>query len=361
MITKFRKKHILSFFDCYNKAGHPALDLFLNRYLRAHKAIGSNDRKVITEVIYGLVRHHGLVDLKQVESFLAHGEKPEQQSFPAPLFALLVNSLGEEKAKEFCKVSDGTAPITLRVNTLKTTREALTDGWKGRYDFSLCPHSSTGIVFHKKINFYILPEFLKGLFEIQDEGSQLLSQLVTVKPKDQILDYCAGAGGKSLAIAASMQNQGQIFLHDIRKNALISAQKRLKRAGIQNYQIIHDEPLKLKRLEGHMDWVFVDVPCSGSGTWRRNPDQKWKFCLKDLDNLIKEQREIFAKALPYLKPKGKIVYATCSIFPQENQMQIDHFLVQHNLVPLHPPLNIFPTQAGSDGFFGAVLVKNHAI
>ncbi len=124
-----------------------------------------------------------------------------------------------------------------------------------------------------------MPEFKQGLFEVQDEGSQLIANLMDPTPGDQVMDYCAGSGGKTLAFAPKMQHRGQIYLHDIRPWALDEARKRLKRAGIQNAQVVLPEDPKLNKLRGKMDWVLVDAPCTGSGTFRRNPDMKWKFSL----------------------------------------------------------------------------------
>jgi 16S rRNA C967 or C1407 C5-methylase (RsmB/RsmF family) len=217
--------------------------------------------------------------------------------------------------------------------------------------------SPLGITFQKKINFFELPEFKEGLFEVQDEGSQLLAFLVKAKPGQQVLDYCAGSGGKTLAFAPSMQNKGQIFLHDVRPKALLECRKRLRRAGIQNAQTVaHDSP-KLSKLKKKMDWVLVDAPCTGTGTLRRNPDMKWKFSQEILSRLIGQQRMIFEKALSYMRPEGRIVYATCSILQEENQEQIEHFLKTYSLELEGETFQTFPALGGMDGFFGAILKK----
>jgi len=204
-------------------------------------------------------------------------------------------------------------------------------------------------------NFFATEEFKQGLFEIQDEGSQLIALLVGAQPKQQVFDYCAGAGGKTLAFAPNMHSQGQIYLHDIRAHALLQARKRLKRAGIQNAQIINDDSPKLPKLKKKMDWVLVDAPCSGSGTLRRNPDMKWKFDDAMITRLVGEQRKIFERALSFMSPEGRIVYATCSIFPEENQNQIDHFVKTYNLKIEGKPFISLPKLNGMDGFFAAVL------
>ena len=379
MITKFRKNHILKFFYSYDNNRKIPLDLALNQYLKANKSIGSNDRKIISDSIFSIIRWLELIDAniekpitweKRLEKFISEPIKElscnpniamyQKVSFPNELFTLLVDSLGTELAIKFCNTSNTIAPTYIRVNLLKTTREALFRGWKDKYDISLCSHSEEGIKFHKKINLVGLSEFKKGLFEIQDEASQIISNMVNATPGDEVLDYCAGAGGKSLAIAAKMQNKGQIFLHDIRQRALISAKKRLKRAGAQNTQFIYDNPKQFKRMKKRTNWIIVDVPCSGSGTWRRNPDQKWKFTKADLHNLIEEQRTIFENALEYLHPKGTIVYSTCSVFPQENEDQIKYFMEKFNLKLNSPPFHSFPEIGEMDGFFGAALSQQEA-
>ena len=216
---------------------------------------------------------------------------------------------------------------------------------------------TNSIIFNKKINFFGTEEFKQGLFEIQDEGSQNVAALVKAKPGQHFIDYCAGAGGKALAIAPSMDNKGQIYLHDIRNYPLQQAKKRLKRAGIQNAQIIEAGSAKLRKLKRSADWVFVDTPCSGSGTWRRNPTMKWDYKEGMIETLVGQQRTIFEKALSFMKPEGHIVYATCSIFPEENQQQIEHFTSLYDLEVVGKPFQSLPTPNGMDGFFGAILKK----
>jgi len=151
-----------------------------------------------------------------------------------------------------------------------------------------------------------------------------------------------------------MQNQGVLYLHDIRPGILVQAKKRLKRAGVQNAQICSSTDPNLQALKGNMDWVLVDAPCSGSGTYRRNPDLKWKFSEKMLEELINLQREIVKKALPYLKPNGHLVYATCSLFEEENEEQVKFFLKNHSLELSEEVFSTAPTSNQMDGFFGAV-------
>jgi 16S rRNA (cytosine967-C5)-methyltransferase len=212
------------------------------------------------------------------------------------------------------------------------------------------PFSPLGIHFHERINFFILPEFKEGLFEIQDEASQMAAGLVKAKPKQHVLDFCAGAAGKTLAFAHLLKNTGQIYLHDIRQRALHRGRERLNRAGVQNVQFA------LPSKKGEMDWIVVDVPCTGTGTLRRNPDLKWKFDPSKLDHLLEEQRAIFREAVAYLHVDGHIIYMTCSLLPQENEEQAAYFQKEFSL-EIVETFKTPPLLNGMDGFY-AVVFKN---
>jgi 16S rRNA C967 or C1407 C5-methylase (RsmB/RsmF family) len=369
--VSFREHHLIQILELFEDQ-HLPLDLFLSNYFRSHKAIGSKDRKFIADTVYGIIRWKGLLDYLcqrssweeryktfcsfNVDTLLVDQRIPPhiRASFPKVLFQFLSESFGEEKALELCLISNTPAPVTLRVNTLKISRDDLIKKWKNTYRFSRCRDSSKGLFFHEKINFFSLEEFKAGLFEIQDEGSQLVAELVEASPGDQVLDFCSGSGGKTLAFAPQMQNSGQIYLHDIRPRVLLEAKKRLKRAGIQNAQLLSYDDSKKSKLLQKMDWVLLDVPCSGSGTWRRNPDMKWKFDLALLERLILEQRQIVEAAFPFLRPKGKIVYATCSLFPKENEDQVK-WIQEKFPVKLLKTFSCLPEKGGKDGFFAAAL------
>lgn len=369
----YREHHLLEMLTGYDQQKLP-LDLFISNYFRANKALGPKDRAFLAEVIYSMTRWKGLLDYlcgqpytwekrwevySKVElvKYLDKEEIPIhiRLSFPKNLYDLIVKSHGSEKAKTLCRISNQPAPTTVRANFLKTTREALIERWKPLYEISPCKHSPAGIIFHKKINFFSTPEFQQGLFEVQDEGSQLLAGLVKTAPGELVMDYCAGSGGKTLAFAPIMENKGQIYLHDIRPHALEEAKKRLRRAGVQNAQIAQPEDPKLKKLKKKMDWVLVDAPCSGTGTMRRNPDMKWNFNEEMLNRLLGQQRVIFEKALSFLKPGGHIIYATCSILNEENQDQVAHFLKTYGLKLEGEYFQTLPSEKGMDGFFGAIL------
>lgn len=372
----FRYHHLHAILAGYSAQDLP-LDLHIHQYFRAHKALGSTDRGFIAETLYGLIRWQGLIDhltdgnrdweerlktLLQNDLMALSNDSdiplPARVSFPAELFDSMVASHGLEKAIDLCRICNCPAPTTIRVNTLKISREELFKEWENLFEISLCPNSPTGIIFDKKISFFGLDEFKKGFFEVQDEGSQLLANLVQPKPGDQVLDYCSGSGGKALAFAPQMQSKGQIFLHDIRTHALAEARKRLKRASIQNAQIVHsDDSARLKKLKKQMDWILVDAPCSGTGTLRRNPDMKWRFDNAMLQRLTGLQRQIFEKALSFLKPNGKIVYGTCSILKEENQEQMDHFVKTYGLKVVGDPFQSLPSHGCMDGFFGVVFER----
>lgn len=371
----FREFHILEILYGFQEKTVP-LDSWISHYFRSHPAIGSKDRAFIAETLYGLVRWLGAVDYLAGETaswsnrlrvyletdfslVFANSSLPAhiRVSFPEEFFNCIAASYGHERALELCYASNFPAPTFVRVNPLKIHREELLERWKEVYSVSPTLSSPLGIIFHKKINFFTLPEFKMGLFEVQDEGSQLLAGLLEANPGELVLDYCSGSGGKTLAFAHRLAGKGQIFLHDIRRSALQEARKRLKRAGIQNAQVVFGEDVQLARLKKRCDWVLADVPCSGSGTLRRNPDLKWKFELPLLQRLCSTQRTIFEKALSFLKIGGKIVYATCSILKEENEAQVAHFLKAYPLELIDASFHSWPKQEGMDGFFAAVFQK----
>ena len=181
------------------------------------------------------------------------------------------------------------------------------------------------------MQFKSLPEFGKGYFEPQDEASQIICDIMQAKPGQQILDYCAGSGGKSLGFGANMLGKGQIHLHDVREKSLHDAKKRLKRAGIQNFQFYINNESRINKLIGKMDTVLVDAPCSCSGTFRRRPDQKWLLSEEKLTEFIELQREILKKSIPFIKVGGTLIYSTCSILQEENEDQTNLLKTYKNL------------------------------
>lgn len=370
MKLSFPEYHLFQLLRRYENQ-HLPLDLFLSNYFRANKALGSKDRRLIGDAVYGMIRWQALLDYLiekkgsweqryavyrgfQPANYLSIKAIPlhVRVSCPIELFLLLIEQYGEEKAINLCTTNNTEAPVTVRANPIKTSRDALLNIWK---NFNPSPTGAPfGIQFQKRIPLVGFPEFKEGWFEIQDEASQLAASLIQPQPGEHVLDFCAGAGGKTLAFAHLLQNRGQIYLHDIRPYALEQARKRLKRAGIQNAQFLPEGHIELAKLKKKMDWVIVDAPCTGTGTLRRNPDQKWKFSLALLNRLVGQQRMIFEKALSFLKPGGKILYATCSILQAENHNQVDNFISTYGLELQGAPFVSLPQFEGMDGFFAAL-------
>jgi 16S rRNA (cytosine967-C5)-methyltransferase len=373
MYKSFRETHLFAFLNRFDQDTKP-LDAALSDYLKAHKSIGAHDRRYIGDAVYSLIRWKGLLDhwlgkpspweerfscMNRLDLSAPHSDLPLAVRCGGSefLFHELARSHGEQKAAEICRILNEPAPVTVRANLLKTSRENLLALWQQKFDIEECRQSASGIRFKARTALTQLDEFKLGLFEIQDEGSQLIADLIQPSLGDQVLDYCSGSGGKSLAIAPRMAGRGQIYLHDIRPQILIEAKRRMRRAGVQNAQFLPPEHPRLSSLKNKIDWVLADVPCSGSGTYRRNPDMKWKINEAMLDRLVNEQREIFERAVFYVRPGGRIVYATCSLFRRENESQVAYFLQTLPLTLEKEPLSLIPSSDGPDGFFGAVFCK----
>ena len=355
-MISFRDFHTQTFLaEWENKGG--ALDGALADYFRRHKALGSKDRVEVSEKVYTHVRWQLLPEGKTFQDTSL--PLPVRASAPTALWEAFVRSFGEEQAFHLLIESNYPAPTCVRVNPMKIERAALFERWKNTYDISLTTQSPYGIIFNKKITFFSLPEFKEGLFEVQDEASQLISNLVDPQPGEAILDWCAGSGGKTLAYAYKTKGKGQIYLHDVRKGILYEAKKRLARAGVQNAQLLFNlEETKQEKLKKKMDWVLVDAPCTGTGTLRRNPDMKYKYDDAMLKRFVGEQRMIFEKALSFLKPTGKIVYATCSVLQEENDEQVAHFLKTYPLTLVQEPFRSLPARGAMDGMFAASFKYN---
>lgn len=370
MHLPFRDYHLIQILEAYDPERGP-LDRYLHLYFRANKALGSSDRRAISQEVYDIVRWSPLLRSRyphaSIEDLLKNyrtpdfpgdvGDLPEwaQCSCPEPLFELLSKSFSVSERRALCHSNNQQAPVTIRANTLKTSRDALLKRLSENFKVSACQHSPWGIRFDERAALFTHPTFQEGLFEMQDEGSQLLAAEVRATAEQQVLDYCAGSGGKSLAIAPAMQGKGQLYLHDIRQEALQEARKRLKRAGIQNAQCLSQVP---KRLKKRMDWVLVDAPCSGTGTLRRNPDMKTRITEDFVKELIGKQRRIFEQALSFLAPEGFIVYATCSVLKQENEEQVAHFCKCYDLNVIGTPFATVPQPGGMDGFFATTFQRS---
>jgi 16S rRNA (cytosine967-C5)-methyltransferase len=274
----------------------------------------------------------------------------------------------------------GRPPLDLRANTLKSSRERVLRGL-ARFSPEPTAISPLGVRFPagprdaRTPNVLTDEGFLKGWFEVQDQGSQLVAALCGAAAGEQVLDLCAGAGGKTLAMAAAMGNHGQLFAHDADRARLAPIYERLKRNGVRNAQVRPPDPGALDDLVGRMDRVVIDAPCSGSGTWRRRPDAKWKLSATQLAQRAAEQAAILVEGARYLKPGGTLTYITCSILADENEGQVRAFLAANPgfrpldpnaawsaAFPAAPPphasecgLTLTPHRSGTDGFFIALL------
>ncbi len=220
-------------------------------------------------------------------------------------------------------------PVDLRVNSLKGTREQVIrqlpkTGAEPTKIAKMGIRIKSDKPFARQPNVQAEEGYRKGKFEVQDEGSQIVSDLVFARAGETVLDFCAGAGGKSLAMAASMENRGQIHAYDIDKQRLAPIHERLKRAGTRNVQV-HAPGSDLSSLGGKMDKVVVDAPCTGTGTWRRRPDAKWRLTRKNLEERLLQQEEVLSEAAPFVRTGGHLIYITCSVLPEENENQVYGF------------------------------------
>ena len=274
-------------------------------------------------------------------------------------------------------------PLDIRVNSLKSSRDKILKqlaktGAKptkiarnGIRIFSDKP-------FARQPNVQAEEGFQKGRFEIQDEGSQIVADLIFAKPGESVLDFCAGAGGKTLALSAAMENKGQIHAYDVDKNRLAPIHERLRRAGTRNVQV-HAPDSDLTFLEDKMDKVVVDAPCTGTGTWRRKPDAKWRLSSKNLEERLQQQEEVLSTAASYVRPGGHLIYITCSVLPEENENQVYGFCednpefeivsageVWEDLFGYDKPnpwssdmktVTLTPASTGTDGFFFCVMER----
>ena len=394
-------------------------DTVVSHYFREHKKLGRQDRHEIAETAFAAIRHY-----QKIASVL---RRPHSQAKKAALAALVLGRsmnisqlsdlldeeetafLSQLKARKtefsqslhtaaelpewliqqlrvhqtdehilhFGRSIATPAPLDLRVNTLNNKRDKVLALLQNEgLPVEATPYSPWGIRLRDKTAFHQHPLFLDGTLEVQDEGSQLLALLLHAKRGEIVVDFCAGAGGKTLAIGAMMANKGRIYAFDIAEKRLANLKPRMTRAGLTN---IHPERIssetdpRIARLHGKADRVLVDAPCSGLGTLRRNPDLKYRQSPDTIQKLLQQQYRILQAASALVKPQGRLVYATCSILPEENELQIERFLAEHPdfsvlnsaelLEGLKVPLNtgtylqLDSAQHHTDGFFAAVLQR----
>lgn len=248
--------------------------------------------------------------------------------------------------------------LDLRANTLKASREKVVKALdrSGAVPSQIARNGiriAAGEGASRLPNVTAELSFQKGWFEVQDEGSQIVADLAHPGEHDQVLDYCAGGGGKTLAMAAAMNNKGQVHAYDADRKRLAPIIERLRRAGTRNVQV-HDDARQLEVLKGKLDCVLVDAPCTGTGTWRRRPDTKWRLTQKNLDERIAQQQAALSEAAPFVKAGGNLVYVTCSILPEENDRQIERFCSENPEFSPEPVLETWTE------LFGATAPKPHS-
>ena len=395
---------------------YPA-DGILRRFFRDHHLLGVQERAFVAETVFGLLRHrlfleqtvelatpralllaylvkfHGInlreitplvskseaTWLKEVKG-MAVGEQSLaiQAEFPSWLFEKLTGVMPEPDILQLGQSLQRTAPLDLRVNTFLAGRDEILVALQSEgHNAEATPYSPCGIRLTGKPAINKNSLFLSGKIEVQDEGSQILGYLLAPKRGEMVVDFCAGAGGKSLLLGALMQSRGRIYAFDTSEKRLNNLKPRLKRSGLSNIHaqlLAHENDNKVKRLFGKIDRVLVDAPCSGLGTLRRNPDLKWRQSTQSIEELKVKQSAILAAASNLLKPGGRLVYATCSFLPDENQEVIESFLSDHpqfsvsNCTELLAQkkisldtgefLQLSPHIHNTDGFFAAALVRN---
>lgn len=338
------------------------LDLRLSDFFKTRR-LNQRERAFVAELIYTAVRHWRLIEwlvgkptkdeavlkiaaflmgeLPAVSSFLSDEEKRFFEnfswdfyqesvppavfySFPDFLFDALKKRFGE-KAFEVAALMNEAAPLDLRINPLKTKRCEVLNAFAHSCP---TPFSPLGVRLKKKIPLSKNPLFLEGKIEVQDEGSQLVALLADAKRRQMVFDFCAGAGGKTLVLGALMKNSGTLYAADTSQKRLARFVPRFKKSGLSNVQILNlnENSTRLKRLKNRFDRVLVDVPCSGSGTLRRNPDLKWRFSMEHLKHLNQTQLAILNQASLLLKSGGVLLYATCSFLKEENEEIVFKFL-----------------------------------
>ena len=282
-----------------------------------------------------------------------------KESIPDWLDELGELELGKKWDQELTALNKQ-APVVLRTNTLRTSRQKLEKILAdNEIETKIDPNFKDALVLAERKNVFRTDAFQSGFFEVQDASSQLVAEFLEVKPGMRVVDTCAGAGGKTLHLAALMENKGQIIAMDIYAGKLKELKRRAKRAGAHNIQPRLIESSKtIKKLKESADRVLIDAPCSGLGVLKRNPDAKWKLLPEFIENIKKTQAEILNSYSKLVKKGGKLVYATCSILPSENEEQVAAFLENNPNFSLVNENKVSPSKSGYDGFYMALLERN---
>ncbi len=377
-------------------------DKVIEKTLKRDKRWGSRDRSFIAETTYDIVRWKRLYseiaevkapysrenlfrlfavwatlrgielpDWKQLEPTPTRRIKGKfdelskirkfRESVPDWLDEMGVKELGEEIWEKEIHTLNEQAPVILRTNTLKTTRENLQkELLKENIESSFLDAYPDALQLTERANVFRTEAFQNGFFEVQDASSQLVAEFLQVEPGMRVVDTCAGAGGKSLHLAAKMDNKGQIISTDIYANKLKELKRRARRAGAHNIEPrLIDNNKVIKKLYGSADRVLIDAPCSGLGVLSRNPDAKWKLQPEFIDTIKMTQEQILSQYSKMVKSGGKLVYATCSVLPSENQQQVEKFLESEDgeSFKLIEDRKILSSETGFDGFYMALLQK----
>ncbi|MEY4729939.1 MAG: hypothetical protein RL020_1097 [Pseudomonadota bacterium] len=391
-------------------------DVALKFFFRDQPELGQGDRAFIAETVYAILRKRRLLEylipegiprqmallalvklqgvgMKELTPLLREGEEAfliemksrviddlpfaVQADLPDWVVEKLRAQMPDEEILAIAHSMQNPAPLDLRVNTLKTNRHDVLLALKlAGIEASPTPYSPVGIRVKGKPALNKHELFLDGKIEIQDEGSQLLAILLEPKRTDMVADFCAGAGGKTLAIGAMMQSLGRLYAFDTSEKRLTNLKPRLKRSGLSNVhpaRIDNENDLRIKRLAGKIDRVLVDAPCSGMGTLRRNPDLKWRQTPEAIIELVQKQTAILAAAARLVKTGGRLVYATCSLLKEENENIAEKFLaahpqftqisvadiLAHQKIALNTgvTLKLFTHLHNTDGFFAAVFER----
>jgi len=389
----------------------------LRAFFRAHPAMGQHDRAFVAEGVFALLRRMRSLEalaesteprklaiaaivrelgrsLRDLEPALTAADEIWLRAFKSRLHDALppavANDLpdwlwdrvgaayGDAERVALSRAWLAPAPFDLRVNPLKTTRDqALAALADDGFAAAPTPYSPLGIRIAGRVSLTQHPWLADGRLEVQDEGSQLVGYVVAPKRADMVVDFCAGAGGKTLLLGALMRSQGRLYAFDVANKRLANLSPRLKRSGLSNVHpqlLANERDTRVKRLAGKIDRVLVDAPCTGFGTLRRNPDLKWRQPESALAELTAKQAAILAAAATLVKPGGRLVYATCSVLPEENEAIVAQFLGDHpTFVPgdaaadlaranialdTGPMLKLLPHRHGCDGFFAAVLERS---
>ena len=330
----------------------------INAYVRTRRYIGSKDRRSLTDLVWSFIRHTARLDylypnadiatklaaLPTVPDQIPGAPFPVNAEVPEWLVPLVPN------AKTELPPLLNTPDIILRANGHRDKIQALLA--QEGIETKPTPLSPFGLVLTKRTNLSVSATYRNGLIEVQDEGSQCVALETGIRAGNTVLDYCAGAGGKSLIFAQMMHNVGTIIAHDISDRSLRELSRRAERAGASCIQV--QKPVRKKLF----DHVVVDAPCSGTGTWRRCPDARWKLSFDQLSRLTQTQASILDTAVPFVKDGGYLSYMTCSLTYPENEGQADAFLTRHPDFKCVKQKQFSPAQTNTDGLFIAVFQKN---